>query len=241
MRNRVVALILSLLSLIGKPHAAWSMEDGTTQGPPEIGRGSWLVSVLKQLADDGNLNDAAEIGRVLQLRFVPTDKPSVGTTGGECPVAESYVPLSASSYLPAEPNWFHPTGEGIESALKLAGGPHPVEPSSETKETLVSKALPRLEYWIARGECRSAGKATERSSAILYLDQIQAFTCITQADLLKFLPGARQESGLDGSVPYSYLGKRDADGGIRISFEFWGDKCLSIANIESGWRYGFGS
>ena len=237
MRNKVVAFTIFLACLISQPPAAWSDENAATSGPPEKGRGEWLVGILKQLANNGNLTDATWVGRTLQIKFKLTGDLLARTAGGECAASETYAPLSVANYLPEDSGWFRPTAEGVPYAVRPGGtSALPTQASEGLKD--MTPPSPKMEYEIKKGECRGATKVADRSSAILFFNQLQVFACITEPDLKKFLPGVRQELGLDGSVPYSYLGRRNPDAGTRIGFEFWGAPCLSEVRVEEAWRYG---
>ncbi len=235
----VATLAVALILSVGRR----SLEEGEpSRGPPDSGRGAWLLGVLKGIADRGDLDDPESVAHALDVELNPTAEPKFRSFGGECQSGETAEPLKQPSYELKKPNWFQPTSEGVQYAVRPMGGPVPADFFEKLKKNPQPKPAPFLEYNHGpTAECRGAKGVVRRQSSALLLDEIYSFACITEDDLKRSLPGIERRPSLDGSVPYDYRGKFDRERGTTISFEFWGAKCLTSARIESSWRLGNGA
>ncbi len=188
-----------------------------------------LIAAIQILADQTDLRDPGEVGRVLQSPLIPykrRESHSPSCLGTETPLVAE---VETITYSPLAGFWFRTKPEGQEVTVPhwLGGA------STKTGE-------PRFNYNVSIERLCYPGwtKLSEESDASIFFDDVPRFACITQEQLKALLPQARRVLATDGAVPYSYQGKVGKDSGTFVQFLYaYGAKCLLSARINQGTRY----
>ncbi len=204
-------------------------EGGVLSGPPDTGRGQWLIRRLKTIADSGALLNANLVGNLLALDLKESQTEEIRQPP-DCANPYSDSSHLTSRYIPQGAMWFTATPEGI---------PHMVRPGFAINRP-ATMGDPTFEYKITKiKSCTGRHELKEYTKAKLDFVYASGFACITASDLQKSLPEAKYSPATDGAMPFYYDGKTDDFSATRVEFFFFtGSPCMLSATVEQSQKTG---
>ena len=200
--------------------------------PPDQGRQTWFLGMLKTLADVDALNDPTKVGAILGVKFSKTV-----VTSGPSHMEAFAKAFERDEYTPIDPTWFTagPPGYASTGNFKAKGrngfvaGIDPT--ATGTKVTLKyfeSKRFGLLDTPTVRADIP---KNDTQTTVIFY--GIDKLTCISLQDIQSFFPEIQHVNATDASSErYLYSPPAREESGNVLSFEAPGEQCLTEATVH---------
>ena len=214
------------------PQAAYA-ENKTVAAPPDQGKQTWFLNLLKTLADTDALDDPDQVGAILGVRFNQT----VVTTG------PSHVEAFAKSferdeYTPTDETWFTagPPGYASTGNFKPSGRNGfvaGIDPTATGKNVnLKYFESKRFELPDDNVILRADIPKNDTHTTVIFYG-IDKLTCITLQDIKSFFPGIHHMEGTDASSErYQYYPPVREESGNVLSFEAPEAKCVTEATVS---------
>lgn len=161
-----------------------------------------FLAVIKYLADDVDLTDPAEVGRVLGTQLALVRHWS--NPPGDCKDPINIRMSEGDAYVAAPGFWYKWMPEGKRVMAHDTTLRDPSFGYMVTKTTDCSERLHSVE---------------PRVEAEIRFDYSPGFACITEDDVRAGLPGGETPFATDGGRPYWYRGKTTEDYGVLVDTE----------------------
>ena len=235
MRRVSAAWLLVLLLLAGGAHA----QARAFAAPPDTGRATWFLDMLKALSDVDGLSDPDKVGAILGVRFSKTvlkTSPSHMEAFAKSFERDEYVPVTKTWFVAGPPGYartgnFRPNGQSGYSA-----GADPVARGDAVNFKYFQSrryGLPEQDSLIMFDRV----KDDSETSVIFY--GIDKLACITVQDVQARFPGIRHMVATDASAErYVYHARLHEDAGTVITFTAPQGRCMTDASAEEFSSFG---
>lgn len=230
-RISLVGLMLAALCslLLQAAHA----ETKTFTTPPDQGKQTWFLDMLKTLADTDALDDPVKVGAILGVKF----NKIVVTTGA------SHMEAFAKSferdeYTPTDQTWFTGGPLGYASTGNFKPKGHNgfvagIDPTATgTKLNLKYFESKRFGLPDDNVILRADVPKNDTHTTIIFYG-IDKLTCITLQDIESFFPRIHHMGRTDASSErYLYYPPAREESGNVLSFEAPREKCVTEATVN---------
>ncbi|CBJ38852.1 exported protein of unknown function [Ralstonia solanacearum CMR15] len=208
-------------------------ETKTFATPPDQGKQTWFLGVLKTLADTAPLNDPVKVGATLGVKFNKT----VVTSGPSH--AEAFAnSFERDEYTPIDPTWFTSGPPGYASTGNFKPNGHNgfvagIDPTAMgTKVNLKYFESKRFGLPDENFTLRADVPKNDTHTTVIFYG-IDKLTCITRQDIESFFPEIHHMGATDASSErYLYYPPAREESGSVLSFEALGEKCLTEATVS---------
>ncbi len=192
--------------------------------PPDIGRQTWFLDLLKTLADTHGLNNADKVGNILGVSF---EKAVTNTSPSHDEAfAKSFERID---YTPNKPTWFQAGPIGYAYPRVSDGNSIYFKYYYLERHGLPTESLGSIEF--------DSAKDDTQSTIIFY--GVSAFTCITLRDITSYFPNIHHKGKTDASPEaYMYYPAVGEEAGSVLSFAAIEGECLPEVEISEFSSFG---
>jgi hypothetical protein len=200
-RRKLPRLVVSLIGIAGVCLTLSCAKIPVADTPQQR-----FLALVRYLADEVDLTDPAEVGRVLQTKI--SLRRQWSSPPGDCK-DPTYIRSSEGYVYEADADfWYKWTPEGRHVVVRQSMYGLP--------DTTLGD--PKFSYMITKTtDCSERFHAVQpRIEAEIRFENSPGFTCITEDDVRSGLPGGEKVVATDGAVPYFYHGKTTEDYGVLV-------------------------
>ena len=211
-----------------------TQESASADRPDDAGVQASFVSLIRQLADSGKLDDPSVIEPIVGLRFDKSveDKRILpaGCKKDEWGIAER---ITATTYSVHGSSWYHASAAGVPN---MAFRSFTINPAGVV-------GSPEILYKSFQSiECSDSANVSGLKETHLDFDKISSYVCLTPSVVRTLLPEAKFQQATDGVSLISYQGALDDNAGTTVQFVYrFGAACALSVSItqdqKAGLRY----